>query len=68
MKIGDKDEMFIGSHQWIGSTEIGFVLDELLGVESKFITTSSGSEVAEKGRELGHHFDTAGSPVMIGPS
>ncbi|CAI4229452.1 unnamed protein product [Auanema sp. JU1783] len=66
VNIGDKQEKFVGSKQWIGSTEIGFVLDTLLGVESKFIITNSGAEVAERARELSFHFDTAGTPVMIG--
>ncbi|PAV63845.1 hypothetical protein WR25_03253 [Diploscapter pachys] len=64
--IGDKEEKFVGSRQWIGSTEIGFVLDSLLGVESKYIVTNSGSEVVERARELAVHFQITGTPVMIG--
>lgn len=66
VKIGDKEEKFIGSRRWIGSMEIGFVLDELLGVESRFLSSSIGADVPEHARALAHHFDTAGSPVMIG--
>ncbi|PIO64387.1 peptidase family C78, partial [Teladorsagia circumcincta] len=66
VEIGDKEEKFVGSRQWIGSTEIGFVLDHLLGIESRFIVTNSGAEVAERARELALHFQTAGTPVMIG--
>ncbi|XGW28693.1 hypothetical protein V3C99_008466 [Haemonchus contortus] len=64
--IGDKEEKFVGSRQWIGSTEIGFALDHLLGIESRFIVTNSGAEVAERARELALHFQTVGTPVMIG--
>ncbi|CAL4195852.1 unnamed protein product [Meganyctiphanes norvegica] len=64
--IGDKPVKFIGSCQWIGSQEVGFVLDHLLGVSSKFIYVGSGADLAEKGRELALHFDTIGTPVMIG--
>ncbi|KAJ1358680.1 hypothetical protein KIN20_017166 [Parelaphostrongylus tenuis] len=64
--IKDKEQSFLGSRQWIGSTEIGFVLDHLLGIQSRYIITSSGAEVVEKARELALHFDTVGSPVMIG--
>ncbi|KAK5978483.1 Ufm1-specific protease [Trichostrongylus colubriformis] len=66
VEIGDKEEKFVGSRQWIGSTEIGFVLDHLLGIESRFIITNSGAEVAERARELALHFQTVGTPVMIG--
>ncbi|KAE9418904.1 hypothetical protein Angca_008223, partial [Angiostrongylus cantonensis] len=64
--IKDKEENFLGSRQWIGSTEIGFVLDHLLGIQSRYIITSSGAEVIEKARELSLHFETVGTPVMIG--
>ncbi|CAB3409077.1 unnamed protein product [Caenorhabditis bovis] len=64
--VGDKESKFVGSKQWIGSTEISFVLNHLLGLESRFIATNSGAEVVEKARELARHFETVGSPVMIG--
>lgn len=36
MEIGDKDDSFIGSREWIGAIELSFVLDKLLGVSSYF--------------------------------
>ncbi|KAA0190144.1 hypothetical protein HAZT_HAZT008790 [Hyalella azteca] len=64
--LGDKPSKFIGSTDWIGSTEVGFVLESYLGVTSKVISVSSGDELSEKGRELVQHFNTQGTPVMIG--
>ncbi|RZC36766.1 ufm1-specific protease 2 [Asbolus verrucosus] len=64
--IGDKPENFVGSKQWIGSTEVGFVLNTLLGITSKILYVSSGEEMATKGPELVSHFENHGSPVMIG--
>jgi len=32
---GDKQQGFMGSRQWIGAIELGFVLDTLLGVQCK---------------------------------
>ncbi|KAK7097816.1 ufm1-specific protease 2-like isoform X1 [Littorina saxatilis] len=64
--VGDKEASFVGSKKWIGSFEVSFVLDHLLGVTSKFISVSAGSELASKGRELAQHFDTQGTPIMIG--
>ena len=66
MKIGDKQNNFIGSSQWIGSMEISFCLSEMLNVECKILSVSKGSELNEKARELQYHFETEGSPVMIG--
>ena len=35
-------------------------------VTSKILFVSSGAEMASKGRELAVHFETQGTPVMIG--
>uniref|UniRef100_A0A3B4AEL0 Ufm1-specific protease 2 n=1 Tax=Periophthalmus magnuspinnatus TaxID=409849 RepID=A0A3B4AEL0_9GOBI len=64
--FGDKQASFVGSRQWIGSIEVQAVLNELLGVTSKILFVSQGSELASKGRELASHFITEGTPVMIG--
>ena len=64
--MGDKDKSFLNSKQWIGSTEVGFVITKACGVESKFLSVSSGEELASKGRDLTMHFRTHGTPVMIG--
>ncbi len=32
MDMGDKEAKFVGSRQWIGSTEVSYVLDHLFGV------------------------------------
>lgn len=48
----------MGSKQWIGAIELGFILDTLLGVSSKVITVSSGADMPSKAREIAHHFDT----------
>ena len=64
--IGDKERKFIGSKQWIGSTEVGYVLEKSCDVQSKFLSVSSGEELENKGRELAHHFKTHGTPIMIG--
>ncbi|EFO90451.1 hypothetical protein CRE_30321 [Caenorhabditis remanei] len=66
VNIGDKEQKFVGSRQWIGSTEISYVLNELLKLECRFIATNSGAEVVERARELARHFETSGTPVMIG--
>ncbi|KAK2179543.1 hypothetical protein NP493_485g01004 [Ridgeia piscesae] len=64
--IGDKDNKFVGSKQWIGSTEVSYVLDHLIGVTSKIQFVSCGGDLATQGRQLAMHFDMQGTPVMIG--
>lgn len=64
--IGDKPASFVGSRQWIGSMEVGFVLDTLLNVTCKILYVSSGEEMGSKGPDLLYHFQRNGSPVMIG--
>ncbi|KAK5643406.1 hypothetical protein RI129_007251 [Pyrocoelia pectoralis] len=64
--IGDKPSNFLGSKQWIGSTEVNFVLNSLLNITSKILYVSSGEDMASKGPELVYHFKNHGSPVMIG--
>ena len=58
--LGDKGGEFLGSRQWIGAIELGYVLDAYLGVQSKILTVSSGSEMPSKAREIAAHFDSQG--------
>ena len=50
VKIGDKDKSFVGSNKWIGAIEIGYVLDEYLGVTSKVITVNRCGAGCGEGR------------------
>nr|CAD7432727.1 unnamed protein product [Timema monikensis] len=63
--IGDKPSSFVGSRQWIGSTEVSFCLETMLGVSSRILRASSGQELSELGGDLSVHFSTSGTPVMI---
>ena len=64
--VGDKESRFVDSKDWIGSTEVGLVLDYAYGVTTKTLFISSGSEVSSHGRALQSHFRTQGTPIMIG--
>lgn len=66
VSLGDKPAEFVGSRQWIGAIELGFVLETLIGVQSKILTVPSGDDMPSKARELCAHFDSQGTPVMIG--
>lgn len=64
--VGDKQPSFVGSQKWIGSQEVCYVLNHLYNLDSKFISVSSGSELASKARDLGRHFADQSTPVMVG--
>ena len=66
VEIGDKPFSFIDSKQWIGSTEVGFVLETLLGISIKVLCANSGEEISNLVPNLAYHFMTQGTPVMIG--
>ncbi|MFH4982330.1 hypothetical protein AB6A40_009039 [Gnathostoma spinigerum] len=63
---GDKSASFAGSRQWIGSLELGYCLENMLGVSYRIIATNSGQEVTENARVIALHFECTGTPIMIG--
>ncbi|EDV97348.1 probable Ufm1-specific protease 2 [Drosophila grimshawi] len=65
-KINDKPASFVGSSQWIGSTELSMCLQGFLNVDSKIQHVASGGELSTIASELAMHFQTQGTPVMIG--
>ncbi|XP_075159444.1 UFM1 specific peptidase 2 [Haematobia irritans] len=66
VKIGDKPQNFKGSSQWIGSTEVGMCLQGFLNVDSKIQHVTSGGELSTIASDLAMHFQTQGTPIMIG--
>ena len=64
--LKDKPKPFVGSKQWIGSTEIGYVVEHLCNVSSKIVFLSSGKDMPSITTQLMDHFRVEGTPVMIG--
>ncbi len=65
--LKEKPYGFVGTSEWIGAIELGFVLDHLYNYQAKIIPVPSGSEIISvAARALARHFDTHGTPVMIG--
>jgi len=64
--MGDKPAKFVGSREWIGAIELSYILDTHMGVTSKLITVSAGADMPSKAREIARHFETQGTPIMIG--
>ena len=46
--MGDKPEKFANSRQWIGSVEVGYVMDSWVGSEHRIQFVSSGSFTLNK--------------------
>jgi hypothetical protein len=66
--IGDKPAGFVGSSEWIGSTEISYVLHKLLGIDCQFLDFKAGSAIVNDIPRIRAHFETWKTPVMIGGS
>eukprot|EP00667_Euglena_gracilis_P021275 EG_transcript_23276 len=61
-----KAKTFVGSKHWIGSAEITYALNHLLGVECQQEHVATAADLESRGRLLLHHFRTHGTPVMVG--
>ncbi|OQR82699.1 Ufm1-specific protease [Achlya hypogyna] len=66
IKIGDKPPGFLGSRDWIGSVEVGFVLDERYSMSFRSLHCASGADLPTLAPELARHFQEQGTPVMLG--
>lgn len=64
----DKPPSFVNSKQWIGAVEISMCLSQHWDVVCKILHAQDGSRVCSLAEELQDHFDTLGSPVMVGGS
>ncbi|KFG40791.1 peptidase family c78 protein, partial [Toxoplasma gondii FOU] len=56
----------IGSKAWIGTVEGSYVLNWYLHVPSKLLHLTSASDLPSHAATLKEHFDSVGSPVMMG--
>ncbi|RHY35381.1 hypothetical protein DYB32_000144, partial [Aphanomyces invadans] len=65
-KLGDKPPRFVGSRGWIGTVEVGLVLDERFHVSCRTIYCASGRDLPRHAPTLAEHFLIHGSPVMMG--
>ncbi|XP_074663145.1 putative Ufm1-specific protease 1 [Tubulanus polymorphus] len=64
--MGDKESSFIGSKLWIGSVEVGLVLDKVYDTPCKIVHIHSGSELHKYVDEIKQHFVKFGCPIMMG--
>jgi hypothetical protein len=63
---GQDAGQLLGKKMWLGSQDLSYYFDHMLGVTCRTKVANSGDDVPALGRELVHHFETQGTPVMIG--
>lgn len=66
VEIGDKPSSFVGSKQWIGSTEVSMCMEGFMQVQCRILRVDSGGDLADQGPTLVRHFESHGTPIMIG--
>lgn len=64
--LDGKPPSFVGSREWIGSTEVSIILRHFYHIDCKFLHVQRGSDVSTLFNELSRHFSTVGTPVMVG--
>ncbi|KAF6039841.1 UFSP1 [Bugula neritina] len=64
--IGDKEKGFIGSKEWIGSVEVGLVIDKLYDIPCKILHVSNGYQFNSHIQEIRNHFLSNQSVLMMG--
>lgn len=66
VELEERPSSFVGSRDWIGANELGAMCDNVHDIMYKILFVPTGAEIPTKARELMAHFETHGSPVMIG--
>ncbi|CAG5929385.1 unnamed protein product [Menidia menidia] len=66
--MGDKEDSFSGSREWVGTFEASLVLDYFYDVSCKLVhVRAGGTELEDVAvEELHQHFEKHGCPVMMG--
>lgn len=68
VKIGDKEENFIGSKDWIGALEASFIFDELFNTPSFIHHKSPEDTISSKKDVIVDYFKTQGGTIFLGGS
>ena len=64
--MNDKPAHFVGSREWIGSTEVGLLVERLSGHEYRIATLEPTESIASKVQLFAEHFRAVGAPIMAG--
>ena len=64
--MGDKPSRFVRSQDWIGSTEVGLLVERLSGHDYRILILAAGQSMATQVPTFAEHFRTVGAPIMAG--
>lgn len=64
--IEDKPAEFMGSRDWIGSFEVGYVLSTHYNIDFKILHVTASNDWKSIVHQLSKHFREGGCPVMMG--
>eukprot|EP00928_Gymnodinium_smaydae_P017876 TRINITY_DN16827_c0_g2_i2.p1 TRINITY_DN16827_c0_g2~~TRINITY_DN16827_c0_g2_i2.p1 ORF type:complete len:563 (-),score=130.69 TRINITY_DN16827_c0_g2_i2:82-1770(-) len=59
-------DLRVGSRQWIGTTEGMYLLQDYLGVDSRFLHCQDAADMAAQMPQVLQHLRREGTPVMMG--
>jgi Ufm1-specific protease 1 len=66
VKIGDKEQTFIDSREWIGGFETCYVIDELFQISCILLHIPSHEKLSSKKTELINYFKNQGGLIAMG--
>ena len=64
--IEDKPPEFVGSREWLGSVEVGLVVDQFCDVPCKIVHSRSGEELESVFGQVFQHLQQKKCPIMMG--
>ncbi len=65
VSLGVESSSFVGSKKWIGSQEVGWILDDLLGVSCSYVSCASADDIIASAGKMVDHFKNNGSPILL---
>nr|XP_042898386.1 probable Ufm1-specific protease 1 isoform X2 [Parasteatoda tepidariorum] len=68
VEIGDKEDDFIESKEWIGTVEVAYVIDHIYEIPCRIMHNRSLKDLKDQANNILQHFEEYGSPIMMGPS
>ena len=66
LQMEDKPSSFVGSKDWIGSVEVGLVLDQYCSVPCRILHCRSGKDLTNIFHQVLEHFEERSCPIMMG--
>ncbi|XP_077294516.1 UFM1 specific peptidase 1 [Arctopsyche grandis] len=66
VRLEDKPKSFVDSREWIGSIEVGIIIDEIFDIPCKIVHVNSGGALQDSIGTICEHFKSTSCPIMMG--